>query len=189
MGIISLITYNLIMLNNFKKLINYVSFIERFTIVFFTVSMVGLYGLNVIIREVLPAYASLFAWIDEASRILMVWIVFLSIGLAFDKGRHIAMTTFIDSFSKKNFFIFGKIIDFLGLLFSLYCIWLGFKITLFVFDSGQVSPTLNIPMFILYVAPTLGFTLILFRYAISLFNIKNRFELKDKSSENVKANS
>ena len=67
-------------------LIKYILFIERFTIVSLTISMVGLYGLNVIVREVVPQYASLFAWIDEASRILMVWVVFLSIGLAFDKG-------------------------------------------------------------------------------------------------------
>ena len=177
------------MSNNIQMLIKYILFIERFTIVFLTISMVGLYGLNVIVREVVPQYASLFAWIDEASRILMVWVVFLSIGLAFDKGRHIAMTTLLNSFSKNHFLQFGKIIDLLGFIFSSYCIWLGFKITLFVFDTGQVSPTLNIPMFILYVAPTIGFTLILFRYALSLFNIKNRFELDDKSSQNVKANS
>jgi|TARA_B100000768_G_scaffold28520_1_gene26914 TRAP-type C4-dicarboxylate transport system permease small subunit len=150
--------------------------------------MIGLYGLNVIVREITPQYASLFAWIDEASRILMVWVVFLSIGIAFDRGRHIAMTTFINSFSNKNFLYFGKIIDLLGFVFSLYCIWLGFKITIFVFNSGQVSPTLNIPMFILYVAPTLGFLLISIRYALSFLNFKNRFNLKHNSMENIKVN-
>jgi TRAP-type C4-dicarboxylate transport system permease small subunit len=150
--------------------------------------MIGLYGLNVIVREITPQYASLFAWIDEASRILMVWVVFLSIGIALDRGRHIAMTTFINSFSNKNFLYFGKIIDLLGFVFSLYCIWLGFKITIFVFNSGQVSPTLNIPMFILYVAPTLGFLLISIRYALSFLNFKNRFNLKHNSMENIKVN-
>ena len=188
MRIISLILYNLIMLKNLQSLIKYFLFMERFIIVFFTISMIGLYGLNVIIREIFPNYASSFAWIDEASRMLMVWVVFLSIGLAFEKGRHIAMTTFINSFSKKNFLYFGKVIDLLGFLFSLYCIWLGFKITIFVLNSGQVSPTLNIPMFILYMAPTLGFILILLRYTLSLFNVNNRFDLANSSSENLKVN-
>jgi len=176
------------MSNRLQLLIKNVLFLERFIIVFFTVSMIGLYGLNVIVREITPQYASLFAWIDEASRILMVWVVFLSIGIAFDRGRHIAMTTFINSFSNKNFLYFGKIIDLLGFVFSLYCIWLGFKITIFVFNSGQVSPTLNIPMFILYVAPTLGFLLISIRYALSFLNFKNRFNLKHNSMENIKVN-
>lgn len=176
------------MSNRLQLLIKNFLFLERFIIVFFTVSMIGLYGLNVIVREITPQYASLFAWIDEASRILMVWVVFLSIGIAFDRGRHIAMTTFINSFSNKNFLYFGKIIDLLGFVFSLYCIWLGFKITIFVFNSGQVSPTLNIPMFILYVAPTLGFLLISIRYALSFLNFKNRFNLKHNSMENIKVN-
>ena len=176
------------MSNRVQLFIKNVLFLERFIIVFFTVSMIGLYGLNVIVREITPQYASLFAWIDEASRILMVWVVFLSIGIAFDRGRHIAMTTFINSFSNKNFLYFGKIIDLLGFVFSLYCIWLGFKITIFVFNSGQVSPTLNIPMFILYVAPTLGFLLISIRYALSFLNFKNRFNLKHNSMENIKVN-
>ena len=176
------------MSNRLQLFIKNVLFLERFIIVFFTVSMIGLYGLNVIVREITPQYASLFAWIDEASRILMVWVVFLSIGIAFDRGRHIAMTTFINSFSNKNFLYFGKIIDLLGFVFSLYCIWLGFKITIFVFNSGQVSPTLNIPMFILYVAPTLGFLLISVRYALSFLNFKNRFNLKHNSMENIKVN-
>ena len=176
------------MSNRLQLFIKNVLFLERFIIVFFTVSMIGLYGLNVIVREITPQYASLFAWIDEASRILMVWVVFLSIGIAFDRGRHIAMTTFINSFSNKNFIYFGKIIDLLGFSFSLYCIWLGFKITIFVFNSGQVSPTLNIPMFILYVAPTLGFFLISIRYALSFLNFKNRFNLKHNSMENIKVN-
>jgi TRAP-type C4-dicarboxylate transport system permease small subunit len=176
------------MSNRLQLFIKNVLFLERFIIVFFTVSMIGLYGLNVIVREITPQYASLFAWIDEASRILMVWVVFLSVGIAFDRGRHIAMTTFINSFSNKNFLYFGKIIDLLGFVFSLYCIWLGFKITIFVFNSGQVSPTLNIPMFILYVAPTLGFLLISIRYALSFLNFKNRFNLKHNSMENIKVN-
>ena len=176
------------MSNRLQLFIKNVLFLERFIIVFFTVSMIGLYGLNVIVREITPQYASLFAWIDEASRILMVWVVFLSIGIAFDRGRHIAMTTFINSFSNKNFLYFGKIIDLLGFVFSLYCIWLGFKITIFVFNSGQVSPTLNIPMFVLYIAPTLGFLLISIRYALSFLNFKNRFNLKHNSMENIKVN-
>ena len=176
------------MTSRFQIFLKNVLFLERFIIVFFTISMIGLYGLNVIVREITPQYASLFAWIDEASRILMVWVVFLSIGIAFDRGRHIAMTTFINSFSNKNFLYFGKIIDLLGFVFSLYCIWLGLKITIFVFNSGQVSPTLNIPMFILYVAPTLGFLLISIRYALSFLNFKNRFNLKHNSMENIKVN-
>ena len=163
-----------------KKIVNISSkllLLERFMIVFFTISMIGLYGLNVFVREITPQYASSFAWIDEASRLLMVWVVFLSIGLAFDKGRHIAMTTFINQLKNIYFVYIGKIIDFSGFIFSSYCIWLAFNITVFVFNTGQISPTLNMPMYILYVAPTIGFTLLSIRYFLSLINFNNRFNI------------
>ena len=99
------------MLKKIEKISFKLLFIERFFIVFFTISMIGLYGLNVIVREIVPQYASSFAWIDEASRLLMVWVVFLSIGIAFDKGRHIAMTTFINELKDVYFISFGKMID------------------------------------------------------------------------------
>ena len=164
------------MLKKIEKISSKLLFIERFFIVFFTISMIGLYGLNVLVREIVPQYASLFAWIDEASRLLMVWVVFLSIGIAFDKGRHIAMTTFINELKDVYFVSFGKIIDLTGFIFSSYCIWIAFNITIFVFNSGQISPTLNIPMYILYVAPILGFSLLSIRYFLSLLNFNNRFD-------------
>src|SRR5210317_570762 len=148
------------MLKKIEKISSKLLFIERFFIVFFTISMIGLYGLNVLVREIFPQYASLFAWIDEASRLLMVWVVFLSIGIAFDKGRHIAMTTFIIELKDVYFISFGKIIDLTGFIFSSYCIWIAF----------------NIPMYILCVAPTLGFSLLSIRYFLSLLNFNNRFD-------------
>jgi len=165
------------MLKKIVKISSKLIFLERFMIVFFTISMIGLYGLNVFVREITPQYASSFAWIDEASRLLMVWVVFLSIGLAFDKGRHIAMTTFINQLKNIYFVYIGKIIDFSGFIFSSYCIWLAFNITVFVFNTGQISPTLNMPMYILYVAPTIGFTLLSIRYFLSLINFNNRFNI------------
>jgi len=167
----------MIMLKKIVKISSKLLLLERFMIVFFTISMIGLYGLNVFVREITPQYASSFAWIDEASRLLMVWVVFLSIGLAFDKGRHIAMTTFINQLKNIYFVYIGKIIDFSGFIFSSYCIWLAFNITVFVFNTGQISPTLNMPMYVLYVAPTIGFTLLSIRYFLSLINFNNRFNI------------
>jgi|TARA_B110000046_G_C13001488_1_gene402368 TRAP-type C4-dicarboxylate transport system permease small subunit len=172
------------MIKQFENLLNKLRTFERVTIVFLTVSMIGLYGFNVLIREIAPQYASTFAWIDEASRILMVWVVFLTLGLAFDRGRHIAMTSLLALFSLKKFVYVTKAIDLLGIVFSLYCAWLGFEITVFVLNSGQVSPTLNLPMFILYIAPTIGFILLSFRFAFSFLNLTKRFDVIKDSLKN-----
>ena len=87
-------------------------------------------------------------------------------------------------FSLKKFVYVTKAIDLLGIVFSLYCAWLGFKITVFVLNSGQVSPTLNLPMFILYIAPTIGFILLSFRFAFSFLNLTKRFDVIKDSLKN-----
>ena len=74
------------MLKKNVKISSKLLFLERFIIVFFTISMIGLYGLNVFVREITPQYASSFAWIDEASRLLMVWVVFCQLDLLLTKA-------------------------------------------------------------------------------------------------------
>ena len=160
-------------MNYLINFLNVLKLIERLLIFLCTSSMISLYGFNVIIREFFPLFASTFAWIDEASRILMVWMVFLSLGLALDKGRHISMSTFLDSIKKKPKIYLNYFISFVGFCFSLYLIYLALNLSIFVFKTGQVSPTLNIPMFYLYLAPTFGFTLLSIRYLINILNILN----------------
>jgi len=105
----------------------------------------------------------------------MVWMVFLSLGLALEKGRHISMSTFLDSIKIKPKIYFNYFISFIGFCFSLYLIYLALNLSIFVFKTGQVSPTLNIPMFYLYLAPTFGFTLLSIRYLINILNF-NKFQ-------------
>lgn len=163
------------MINTLRKAAVKLKYVERGMVVAITMLMIGLYGFNVLVREVTPQYASIFAWIDEAARILMVWGVFVTLGLALERGRHIAMSTLLDAMSEKFNFYTRKLIDLIGLTFSIYSSWLGYQISVFVANTGQVSPTLNMPMYILYVGPMVGFMLLALRYGMDLFGLTDRY--------------
>jgi TRAP-type C4-dicarboxylate transport system permease small subunit len=160
-----------------------IRFLERALVIAITISMIGLFGFNVLVREISPQYASTFAWIDEAARILMVWGVFITLGLAFERGRHIAMTTFLVALPKTKQYYIRKLIDLVGFIFSAYSSWLGYHITIFVLNTGQVSPTLNLPMFVLYLAPTVGFLLLAVRYAAEFCGFTNRIGPKNINTQ------
>ena len=51
--------------------------------------------------------------------------------------------------------------------------------TAFVYSTGQISPTLNVQIFWIYLAPTIGFLLLGLRYALSLFGVIDRFAGQD----------
>ena len=52
---------------------------------------------------------------------------------------------------------------------------LGYELALFVFNTGQRSPTLNLPMGWIYLAPTIGFVLLALRYLLSFLGVIDRF--------------
>ncbi|WP_339776299.1 TRAP transporter small permease [uncultured Thalassospira sp.] len=148
---------------------------ERMFLVTIFLLMVGLFTLGVVVREVAPQYSSDFSWIEEAVQMLNLFLVFCALGLALERKRHVGVTTFRDALSqKKRKFVFA-LIDLTGLLFSIYTTKLGIEMVQYVFASDQRSPTLNIQMGWIYLAPTIGFALLGLRYGLSLFGVIDRF--------------
>lgn len=148
---------------------------ERSALVLIFLAMVGLYFLNVVVRASGSPLASSLAWIDEAVRLMNLYLVFLAIGLALEYGRHVAVDTWRERIAATTRLPIRRIIDAVGLVFSLYLLWLGFKMTTFVFGTGQRSPTLGLEMGWIYVAPTIGFGLLALRYLLSLLDGIDRF--------------
>ena len=144
--------------------------------------MVVLYSGAVLVREVSIDLARRIEWIDEATRYLMVWMVFLGLGLALARGKHVAMTSYLERFSEGARRWARRIIDATGLAFCLYIAWFGANITLLVLDSGQRSPTLGISNAILYLALPVGFSLLALRYAASLFGLFDRGAAEDAAA-------
>lgn len=135
--------------------------------------MTGLYALNIFVRMVVPTYASTFAWIDEAARYMMVWVVFLASGTTLEVGRHISVNIAQQYMPPRLLAVVFKAIDIVGFAFSLGAAYLSAKLAIFVAGTGQVSPTLGVPAYILYVAPGLGFLLLAFRYLLRLAGLRD----------------
>ena len=146
---------------------------ERYAAGIVMIVMTAIYGFNVLVRSLAPAYASYFAWIDEAARVLMVWVVFLALGIALEVGRHVSVDTLHGRLSAGAERILFFVIDLVGLAFSVGAAVLSLQLTLLVMGTGQLSPTLGTPVYLLYIAPTFGFTSLAFRYFLRLLAIRD----------------
>ena len=49
----------------------------------------------------------------------------------------------------------------------------------FVLNTGQSSPTLGVPIGLVYLAPVIGFLLLALRYGLSLFGVIDRFAAQE----------
>src|SRR5215213_7635458 len=120
--------------------------LERAAVATLMLLMAAAYAFNVAVRELAATYAARFAWVEEACLFALAWVVFLGLGLALERGRHIAMTSLIERLPPGVRRSAKLLIDLTGLGFSLYVTKLALDITLFVLRSGQTSPTLDISM-------------------------------------------
>jgi TRAP-type C4-dicarboxylate transport system permease small subunit len=151
--------------------------IERALLGALMLAMSLAYVVNVVARNLLPALAPQLAWIEEATLIALAWVVFLGLGLALERGRHIAMSALLERIRGPAKAWIIAAINLVGLLFSLYIAKIGMDISVFVYRSGQVSPTLNLSMIWLYGVMPVGFGLLALRYALELAGYTRRFDL------------
>ena len=157
--------------------------VERTVLVTIFLSMVGLYALNVGVRVFGGPMASRFVWIEEAVRIMNLFLVFLAIGLALEYGRHVGIHTWRERIIRATGLPIRRVIDAVGVFFALYMSWFSYSMASFVFSTGQRSPTLGMDMGWIYVAPAIGFLLLALRYALSVFGVIDRYSSQPGETE------
>ena len=141
------------------------------------------YAFVVFVRILLPKLAPALAWVEEASLFLVIVMVFLGLALGLEQGRHIAMSSLLQRLGEASRRKIKIILDLLGLAFSAYLVKIGFDITKFVLQSGQISPTLGMSMAWLYLAMPVGFGLLALRYLQELFSVTNRHTVELEPSQ------
>ena len=98
-------------------------------------------------------------WSEEFARYCFVWLVFIGISFGAKMMKHITIDAGLYIFPKimrKYVVICGQI---LFLVFSIWILCLAWQFAVRQFNIGLLSPSMRIPMWIVYSAPVVGFTL------------------------------
>jgi C4-dicarboxylate transporter DctQ subunit len=161
------------------RTLDIIRIIERTLIAVVLIAMSLMYFINIAVRYFSPKLATELAWIDEATLFGLAWLVFLGFGLALERRRHIAMTALLDNMQPPSARVMHTAINLVGLIFCLIFTKIGFDLAVFIFRSGQISPTLGTTMLWLYAPLPIGFALLSLRYLLELIGYQNRFLLRD----------
>jgi TRAP-type transport system small permease protein len=106
-----------------------------------------------------------FGWIEEVSRYLMIWIVFLGAGLALREGMHVAVTILSDlSGPVRPAFKWGAWV----LTFAFFLALAKFGYDYAMFASRQRSAMLQLPMWAVYLSVPIGSLLVLIHMLFDL---------------------
>jgi TRAP-type C4-dicarboxylate transport system permease small subunit len=120
-------------------------------LIFTTAFLVSIIFLQVVLRYV---FNFSIAEIDELSRYVFVWIIFLGISYGFREKAHLGVVYFIELMSPKRRKVFLICIELLIIVFFLVITIAGFQMV--QFTMAQKSSTLLIPMGYVYLAIPVG---------------------------------
>ena len=134
--------------------------LEAVPLIAITVVMTLLIFVQVIMRYVLQSSLS---WSEELARYLFVWMAYFAISYGVKEMKHIKIDAALYLFPKRARKYVVLIGDIIVMLFALFVIQTSFKLVVKIHTFGQVSAALGIPMWLVYLAPLVGFILVVVR--------------------------
>ncbi|TWT06564.1 TRAP transporter small permease [Planococcus sp. CPCC 101016] len=108
---------------------------------------------NIILRYFFSANTS---WAEEFIRYAMIWIAFIGSSICFRRGIHVGIDLLINYFSSKGSSLLQIYINLISLIFMFFLIKYGIDLVMFSMNSGQITPSLEIKTFWIYLAIPLG---------------------------------
>ena len=126
---------------------------------------------NVVMRYVflLPIY-----WAEEFVRYLMVWLIFIGASQVTLWGGHVAVDIVPRVLSKRGNAVLAFIVNVICILFCILLAYLSIKQMMRVKGAGQISPALEIPMWIAYLSIPAGTILMLIRFRSAALGADSR---------------
>ncbi len=133
---------------------------EEFFLAVFLLAMVIIVFVNTVGR-----YTGWFSidWAEESARYMMIWLVFLGISAAAKKNAHFAVGAIFMVTPVKVHIPIRAFILIMVLVFTVTATALGFKYSTNLYNMGQTSPALSIPMWVMYGAIPVGCCLMAIR--------------------------
>ena len=112
--------------------------------------------IQVIMRYVME---NSLVWSEELARYLFIWLIYMGISYGAKIMKHIKIEAALGLFPKKMRPYVVLLGDVLFLSFSVFIAYTAFTVVQKQLALGQTSPAMQMPMWIIYAAPMVGFTL------------------------------
>lgn len=142
-------------------------------------NLVGVMSLVLIIQVICRTFFgfSIF-WSEELARYCLVWITFIGASIALKNVELANLDILVEKISKNFRWIALLIIEGLVLCFIILAIIYGFKQTFSTGSLSQVSPAMQLPMWVVNISVPIGFGVMLIHTLTSLMNLITNREVE-----------
>src|SRR5690625_3283514 len=108
-------------------------------------------------------------WSEELTRYSFIYLVFIGICYAVKKRRHLNLTLFFNMLNEGGKKILSLISNLLFLLFAGFILFFGMRMVMDNIAMGQTTPSLGIPMGIVYAGAPIGMVLTIIRLLQNMY--------------------
>lgn len=127
--------------------------LEEYLLVFGTMVMIVIIFYQVIARRF---FNSSLAWSEELARYIFIWTVWMAVPYTVTKGRHIRLEVLLDVVKPSVRFILDMAFFLVSAAFFGYVGYLSVGIVADVMKMGQLTPAMQIPKWLCYLALPTG---------------------------------
>lgn len=141
--------------------------IEEYALGILLILMTIVMSIQVIARY---AFSYSLTWSEEITRYMFIWSGFLSISFCYKKGIVIKIEQAVNVLPESLRKVVRILEKLAAFSFFAYMIPFAYKFLVASIESGQLSPAVRLPMYILQVAPLVGFILTAIRILEGIVN-------------------
>ncbi|MDO5562528.1 MAG: TRAP transporter small permease [Synergistaceae bacterium] len=141
--------------------------LEEYILVYSLMFSVALVFVQVIMRYV---FSNSLSWSEELARYVFLWQIWLGASYAVKEHRHLRIELIQDLIkSPKGKLLFDTLAQMLWLGFSIFLFYEGSGLTKLLFERGQVSPAIRMPMAYAYASVPVGCGLMSIRLCFEIW--------------------
>ncbi|MDR1535438.1 MAG: TRAP transporter small permease [Planctomycetota bacterium] len=159
-------------------------YVETWMSVFAMLIMIISIFLQIIFRYVIQ---SALPWSEESARYAMIYLTFIGVSAGTKIGAHFAVTVFVEALPKKLQNILNTLVHLLcAVLFAAYLL-LAIDMAQNIYSTGQLTPAMQLPVYLIYSSLPLGFAGAVFRNVQIVIQDIKTLRCADSESGSVKA--
>ncbi|WP_226037837.1 TRAP transporter small permease [Aquibacillus saliphilus] len=132
---------------------------------------------NIVLRFGFSANRS---WAEEFIRYVMIWITFIGASVCFRKGMHVGVDFLMDLLKGKTKKGLQLFVNLICIVFMVFLIRYSIELVLFTQNTGQITPSLQIPLYYVYLAIPVGSALSLVHLLIQTIQLIRNKQFNSK---------
>lgn len=153
---------------------------ENTVLVLGIVAPVCIIGINVVLRNF---FTNAITWAEEFARFCIIGVTFVGLGVAVREKAHMRITAIYDNVGPKKKVAFDLVVNAVAMAIAAFLLVHGTRITMRIHKMKQVSPSMGLPMWIMYATIPVGCALMIIRLAQDIYELLKKAKEQNGGNE------